>query len=417
MIFASAGNAKSRVSFMEKKKPNAHIVERRSGFSTTDHLRNQVPNAKSDEPNAPRTQENVGSTDPNAPNAKSRTTESEGGQPPKQPQKSQTELLLEYAEARFRLFCTPSGEPFVYFDRNGHSESWPAHSRQVKHQLSRLFYERHEKPPSLPSLQDAIAHIAAKCEFEGERCELHVRIAGQERSIYVDLCNDDWQAVEISSSGWKVVCSPPVAFKRSPGMKALPVPVRGGSLESLRGFINTDDDSWPLLKGWLLGALNPAGPYPVQSLNSEQGTGKSSTSRLQRELIDPHEMPLRSQPKNEQDLAISANRNHCLPLDNLSSIPNWLSDSLCKASTGGCTSTRTLYSNDEETLLPLSNPVIINGIGDIARNSDLMDRTIFIQLNPIPEDERITERELWKRFDEVKPGILGWTHTSKCSQH
>jgi hypothetical protein len=47
-------------------------------------------------------------------------------------------------------------------------------------------------------------------------------------------------------------------------------------------------------------------------------------------------------------------------LDNLSDIKPWLSDCLCRLSTGGGFSTRTLFENDEETIFNATRPVILN---------------------------------------------------------
>jgi hypothetical protein len=47
-----------------------------------------------------------------------------------------------------------------------------------------------------------------------------VRLADYEGSIYLDLCNDDWQAVQITPQGWGIVDDPPIRFRRSRGMLA-----------------------------------------------------------------------------------------------------------------------------------------------------------------------------------------------------
>jgi DNA polymerase I len=87
-------------------------------------------------------------------------------------------------------------------------------------------------------------------------------------------------------------------------------------------------------------------------------------------------------------------------------LPPWLSDALCRLSTGGGFSTRTLYANDEETLFDATRPVILNGITDVATRADLLDRAILLTLPAIPEQERRPEAELWEAFEEVLPDIL-----------
>jgi len=79
------------------------------------------------------------------------------------------------------------------------------------------------------------------------------------------------EAVEITSSGWQVVDTTPVKFRRAKGMLPLPVPVPGGNLAALRPFVNlASDDDWRLVVSWLLATFRPTGPYPVLVVYGEQ---------------------------------------------------------------------------------------------------------------------------------------------------
>jgi len=51
--------------------------------------------------------------------------------------------------------------------------------------------------------------------------------------------------------------------------------------------------------------------------------------------------------------------------------------------------------------------VILNGIHDILTRPDLADRAVFLTLEPIPEDRRRPEAELWDAFNAERPRILG----------
>ena len=51
-------------------------------------------------------------------------------------------------------------------------------------------------------------------------------------------------------------------------------------------------------------------------------------------------------------------------------------------------------------------PVILNGIEDIIERPDLADRTLFLTLEPIPENRRRLEKELWSDFEEARPSNL-----------
>jgi hypothetical protein len=51
--------------------------------------------------------------------------------------------------------------------------------------------------------------------------------------------------------------------------------------------------------------------------------------------------------------------------------------------------------------------VILNGIEDIVTRPDLADRAVFLTLEPIPEERRRPEQELWAAFEVEGPRILG----------
>src|SRR5262249_58565876 len=70
-------------------------------------------------------------------------------------------------------------------------------------------------------------------------------------------------SVEIGANGWRIAEDPPVRFRRSAGMQPLPLPVRGGSIESLAPFLNLAiEHDFVLVVAWLLGALRAGRPYP-----------------------------------------------------------------------------------------------------------------------------------------------------------
>ena len=104
---------------------------------------------------------------------------------------------------------------------------------------------------------------------------------------------------------------------------------------------------------------------------------------------------------------IAASNSHVLALDNLSHISPELSDALCRISTGGGLSRRKLYSDGEEAILDVQRPVMITGITDMVNRSDLLSRSIVLNLPVIPAEERVTEEAFWNAFEEKSGAILG----------
>jgi hypothetical protein len=320
---------------------------------------------------------------------------------------SQADVLIELAQAA-ALFHTSESAGFADLEISGHRETWPIRSKGFRRWLARSFFEATGSAPSSEALQSALNVIEAKAHFDAPERVVHVRVGGLDGRLYLDLCDESWRAIEIDASGWRVIDSPPVRFRRAAGMKALPAPASGGSVETLRSFLNVKRNAdFVLAVSWLLAALRDCGPYPVLALSGEQGSAKSTFSALLRALIDPNTAPLRALPREDRDLFIAANNGHVLGFDNLSGIPPWISDTLCRLATGGGFSVRQLYTDDSETLFDAMRPAILNGIEDVATRPDLADRAILLTLESIPEADRRSERELWAAFDKERPRILG----------
>jgi hypothetical protein len=104
---------------------------------------------------------------------------------------------------------------------------------------------------------------------------------------------------------------------------------------------------------------------------------------------------------------IAATNGHVVALDNLSYLPPWLSDCLCRLASGGGFSTRTLYENDEETIFNAQRPIILTGIEQVGSRGDLIDRELLVSLLSIAEEDRQTEAVLWGEFEAARPTMLG----------
>jgi hypothetical protein len=177
-----------------------------------------------------------------------------------------------------------------------------------------------QQAPTRPqALQDALDLLAAQARFDGEEHEVHVRVAHVDGHIFIDLANDSWQAIEIGAESWRVVDRPVVKFRRPRGLAPLPMPKPGGSLDDLKPFVNCQEEDWPLIVAWVIGAYSK-GPYPALDFQGEQGTAKTTTARFLKSLVDPGHTPQRTAPRDVRDLMISASNSWCLSFDNLSGL-------------------------------------------------------------------------------------------------
>ena len=319
----------------------------------------------------------------------------------------QASRLLNIVNRDCQLFHCRE-DAFADVENEGYRQTWPVPSRGFNQWLRLRYFQDFSGAPNSEALQTARSTIEAMARFQGPAREVCRRVGSAADKLYLDLCNEAWQAVEIDLTGWRLVDRPAVRFIRTPSMGKLPDPERNGQIEDLERFLNlASHDDFILAISWVLAALRRKGPFPVLVLTGEQGSAKSTCSRLLRSVIDPNDAPLRSAPRSEHDLFIAARNAHVLAFDNLGTVPGWLSDAFCRLSTGAGFGTRELYTNVEEIVISAERPLLLNGIDAVVARGDLTDRAIFLTLKAIPDAERKPESELLADFERVRPKILG----------
>jgi hypothetical protein len=297
--------------------------------------------------------------------------------------------------AAVSLFHTATGVAYADIEFDQHRETWPIRGKQFRAWLRRRHYERTGEAMGLATIRSILDLLEARAQFDAPERAIHVRVAQHEGRVYLDLADHRWQAVEVGSGGWRIMTHPPVRFRRAAGMLPLPMPERGGSIETLASFLNLPaHEDRVLVVSWLLGALQHPGPFPALAIAGEQGSAKTVLSKILRALIDPNVAPVRALPREERELMIAANNGHVLAFDNLSSLPGWLSDALCRLASGGSFALRQLYTDADEVLFQAARPTILNGIEDVITRQDLADRAIFIAMGSLRDETSPGSRAL-----------------------
>ena len=277
-------------------------------------------------------------------------------------------------------------------DETSHMEHWAVDSSGYREWLGWLAHNELGAAPASEVLKAAQNTLAGKAKFDGPEAAPARRVARNESGYWIDLCDDKWRAILVTATGWRIMVQPEPRFIRSKSMRPLPVPVKGGSIDALWKLCNIPENERHLVMAWILESYRPDTPYPVLELIGEQGSAKSTTQSTLRTFIDPNKAMLRGRPKSVEDLFVSAGNSHIVSLENLSGITADLSDALCTIATGGGMAGRLLYTNSEESVTEVHNPVILNGIGAVITRPDLLDRAIALCLQTI-NDNRMTEGE------------------------
>jgi hypothetical protein len=358
--------------------------------------------------------------------------EAEAGGKSTAPTKVSADELLKFAdilvkEQTLELFRDPDGDVFGTLwprcaagdvdeaERGG--RTFPIDSRNCRdfrRRFQGLFGDQDRSRPgrrrSIPAQawSDAQGSLEATAVHDGKCRDVHLRVAAFEGRAIIDLGDDTGAAVEVTADGWSVIHDSPVRFRRPGAMRPLPRPEPGGSLELLRGYLHVVEEALPLVLSFLLNALAGRQPYPILDFHGEQDSSKSTVTRFCKQIVDDTKSPTRSLPKDEGELAIAAENSYVLAFGNLSNIPAWASDALCRTSDGDGLGKRALYENRGEVVFEGARPIILNGIAEAPRRPDLLDRTYLVECRPLDDAERRERNELWAAFERDRPAILGF---------
>jgi hypothetical protein len=277
----------------------------------------------------------------------------------------------------------------------------------LRSQLARIYTDANGgSVPSQSALTDAMTVLEGEAAAASPRVP-HVRVARDGESIVIDLASPEGRCVVVSPDGWRREARSPVLFRRSGAMKPLPEPVADGDgLAKLRDLLNMSDEGFRLLVAWLIAAFIPDLPHPILAFRGEQGTGKSKGAAMVIGIVDPSGAPKRTAPRDIKSWATQAFNSWALCLDNVSIIPDWLSDALCRAVTGDGIVDRALYTDDDVVVLEFRRVLAMTTIDAGALAGDLAERLLTIELDLIPDHKRREEAELDRVYRDAHASIL-----------
>jgi len=322
---------------------------------------------------------------------------------------SKADRLIRLAvQTEIELFHDPDQQGWASIRVDDHWENYPVRSRAFQLFLLRLYYCATGESPGAQAIRAATDLFEARALFDGGEHSVHLRVAEYKGTLYLDLCDRGWRAVEIDAAGWRVIDRPPARFRRPRGSQPLPEPERGGSFEELRPFFNVDHHGWILIRAFLVAALRPGFPLPILVAKGEQGSGKSTACRVITSLIDPRTSALRGVPREVRDLTAAARNSWLVCFDNLSRLPEDLADAACRLATGGGFGGRQLYSDHDEAIFDATRPLVFNAIPELGTaRPDFLDRALIVEFLALPPELRQDEARYWNEFYERQARILG----------
>ena len=323
---------------------------------------------------------------------------------------SSTDRLIKLGKQDTVFFHTPDDTCYAAVKlETGGSAIYPLNekSRQFKRILKYRYYRATGRAPGAEPMKAAIGVLESIAAFEGETIELHNRVAWHNGSIVYDMTNSDYEAIEITTQGWDLMAPGHMLFRRHAHQIPQARPVSGGDVWRLYEFIRVPEPDQLLDMVYLITCLVPDIPHVIPITSGEHGSAKTTGGKMSKSIIDPSALDVVSLPTNTEQMAQVLHHHWFVVFDNVTYLQQWQSDMFCRSSTGEGHTKRTLYTDDDDTILKYKRCVGLNGINNAATKPDLLDRAIFLNRETIPKGERVEEKVLFERFNEAKPWILG----------
>lgn len=314
------------------------------------------------------------------------------------------------AEARKALlFHDERGDGYAAFTDSSVRRVMKVRGSDFSGELSRRFARSHgyRKAANGEALAAARNVVEALARHEGEEHRLNTRFAMHEGAAWIDMADARWRAIRVHASGWEVVETPPLLFRRFPHMRPLPEPVRGGDLAQLFEPFAMGEAERALLTAYVVTATLAGIPRPVLIVHGPQGAGKSTLLKMYLATVDPtgiDDLDLGGEPR---EIAQLLDQHAVAFFDNVVKVGDAAARLLCKASTGGGFEKRKLYTDEESVILTFKRAVAVSAINVPTHAPDLLDRTLLIGLDRIAPERRQREADLWRDFEDARPAILG----------
>ncbi|MER5671938.1 hypothetical protein [Pseudonocardia alni] len=321
--------------------------------------------------------------------------------------------IVAFARERWRFFR--DGSKLYALPHNGSRVAMPVGERSpFRRILTRELLD--ERSRSFRGDSYSVALDVLRSEAEAAEPEaVALRAAHWRDGIVLDLGRADGVVVEVRPEGWRTVPAAPVhpIFRRSSHVHPLPDPVRGWGLDPLKSLLSLTDEQWLLVRAWLVTLLlYPCGDVPILYLTGPEGAGKTLRSAMVASVLDPRGRVDRARGgqlgRTNDDILIPASHQFVVGFDNLSSLTGRQSDLLCGISTGTRHEARTHYTDDEATSTPVQRGMVVTGrYMPGGAGSDLLDRTVQVDLARLVGAAIRTPDALWSAFDAAHPEILG----------
>ncbi len=367
-------------------------------------------------------------------------------------------VALNAVQLGCTVFRDNRGEVYVTI-HGKHDETYEIHAEAFKSWITTVIWQSVKKSfgrDSITTLLRLLAHSVKNEDPVYLDTRTNITRGANGITLWYDLVNRSWQVVKTvahpDGRGWEVTDKAPALFRRHKSQKSqmTPAPFADGdinlidryvrvkrpSIEDLYADLQTEGknkveimamakdaaDQYMADVKLLLKVFDVFQYIPSNELNmmdrppliycGDHGATKSSACEVKKRLIDPSTPQKLTMADDPDRMQLQLESNYCVVYDNLGNLKRWQSDMICRAATGDGAQKRVLFTDSELVTYEYTRTVIINGLEALATMPDIVDRSITIELETVPPEERINKEEFWPMFEKDLPRILAGIFTT-----
>jgi hypothetical protein len=360
---------------------------------------------------------------------KKKQEEEDDGGGTKKDNNSSAKKLVQLVESKTKLFFRDNHfTPLIRIQNGNHYEIMDMKSKKFMYFISKLYYDYNDGSTiKQEPLAEALRTVTAKALFSPIIRKLHLRTSWEVASVdengeetvdtstlYYDPCTSIWSCIRISAQDgrWEVMPHHPdnILFYRYSQLPHVTPKsdYRENILDEFFDLMHIESKSDRMLLAVnMVGSFIPDIPHPILIPHGPQGSAKSTFCRYMKKIVDPVAVELLTVPSKKEEFAQHMHHNLLAAYDNVDRIPGWFSEEVCKAITGGGTSKRELYTDDEDVSYNFKRIILVNGIHNPFTRSDALDRSAMTYFERISDSEREEESVVDAIFQEMRPHLLG----------
>ena len=334
---------------------------------------------------------------------------------PKVPAKRAFMILQEHVK-KYSKTANKDGRVFFWIKRDdGSCDVFSHDDENLIRLVLREYVDLYGDPLNRNAATQAIATHTAKGDVPSNIIQnTGKRVIRVKDTVWIDLQDDENSIYKVTPD----YCGPTepygpelgILFDRDGGSE-MPMPKRkeGDWLNWFAEMLRIPKERRMLFKVHVCHMVCMWQETPFMMFSGPEGSGKSVTAAMVKELIDPVGMnstfdTLPTKDKNK--LAMMLTKEQTQLFDNISYISSQISDMLCRACTGGRHKTRELYTTNNILVYPFNKMrILFTGISKTTiRAPDLASRILHYDVPPGQTDR--SKNDLEREYFENRPYIL-----------